>query len=158
MNTLFKYDNIIYKKLFENQLKKKLFKKAKQFPNEFDISKFGNLTTWENCLAAFAFVNGYANVSAYLYEGTPLHFLDQLKIPAYILQAENDPMLTNKCLPKQLAEEHPFFYLETTSKGGHVGFSLGKKSPITYTEQRALAMYDNIALDCKVDVLQNKYF
>lgn len=153
MDVLFRYDNILYKKLFENQLKRKLFKKAKQFPNEFDISKFDNLKTWEGCLAAFAFVNGYRDASEYLYAGTPLHFLDRLKIPSYILQAENDPMLTEKCLPKQLAEEHPFFYLETTSKGGHVGFSLGKKSPTTYTEQRALAMYDRIALDLNVMAL-----
>lgn len=142
MDSLFRYDNILYKKLFENQLKKKLLQKVKQFPNEFDISQFDHLKTWEGCLAAFSFVNGYRDASEYLYEGTPLHFLDNLKIPSYVLQAENDPMLTEKCLPKQLAEEHAFFYLETTSKGGHVGFSLGKKSEVTYAEQRILEIHD----------------
>lgn len=144
MDTMFKYENILYKKLFENQLKRKLFKKAKAFPNDFNIKEFSNLKTWDACLAAFSFINGYRDTAEYLYEGTVLNFLDRLKIPSYLLQAENDPMLTTRCLPKEMAAQHDFFYLETTPRGGHVGFSLGKNSEVTYAEQSIWNFYKQV--------------
>ena len=70
--------------------------------------------------------------------GSALNFIPKLKIPALIVQAQNDPMLSPECLPVQLAENHPFIHLETPKVGGHCGFALPNDKAHSWAEYRSL--------------------
>ncbi len=63
-------------------------------------------------------------------------FLPNIKVPLLIVNALNDPMLGEKCYPKQLAEKSPNIYLETPHIGGHVGFTI-PGSEFSYMELAA---------------------
>ncbi len=136
--TLAGRSNFLYRTMFHKDAGNKIVTKAKLFPEIFDLKAFNFLKDWFDVVAAFAFVNGFRDVAEYYYEGSAMNFLDKLHIPSLCVQAKNDPMATQKCVPQSLAEKHEYFHLETVNAGGHLGFSLGRKSIFTWAELRAL--------------------
>ena len=72
-------------------------------------------------------LHGFKNAQDFYTSSTSDQFYDNIKIPALIVNAKNDPMLGNKCYPIDIAATHPFLHLEIPKYGGHVGFSLKGK-------------------------------
>ena len=83
-------------------------------------------------------VNGYRDADDFYEQGSAVNFLDGVKVPVLICNAQNDPILNADCAPKALAEKHPLIYVETPATGGHVGF-LVKNDEFSWAERRALA-------------------
>jgi uncharacterized protein len=131
--------NWLYRLNFEKKLQPKLVKKIIQYPDK--LSKQDILhKDWEKQLQTyFCKINGYESLNKFYEIGSALNFIPQLKIPALIVQAINDPLLTPECFPYELAENHEYIYLETPQYGGHCGFVLAKDSEFSWAEHRALA-------------------
>jgi hypothetical protein len=80
--------------------------------------------------------HGYANALEYYEKNSALSFISDITTPTLLINARNDGFLSENCLPRTLAENSSYFYLEIPEYGGHVGFLQNKKA--TYTEERAL--------------------
>ena len=124
---------------FLKTLNKKMITKSIQFPGIIDtkgINKINNFHEWDTRFTAKT--NGFIDAKDYYNKSSSLQFLPQIKIPTLLINALNDPFLSEKCYPIELAKKHEFLYLETPKQGGHVGFLMNKINGIYYSEMRAL--------------------
>ncbi|MBN1251843.1 MAG: alpha/beta fold hydrolase [Bacteroidales bacterium] len=119
-----KADNWIYQKRFINSLKKKALEKIKMFPEfqnqEKEIRKSKNFIQFDNLVTAPA--NGFNDAEDYWIKNSCKPFLNSIRIPALLINAMDDPFLTDESYPFEEAKQNPNFYFEFPKYGGHVGF------------------------------------
>lgn len=140
IQTLEKPSNWFYRRKFFTSLHKKIVAKAAQFPGQIDLSKFEKIKTWRDFDEFYsAPLNGYRDAEDFYTQASAKNFVEGITVPALLCNAMNDPILTPSCSPKELAQKHPYFYVETPRKGGHVGFAIRKHRGSDYwMEHRAL--------------------
>jgi uncharacterized protein len=143
--TLAAWDNWVYRYHFQRKLLPKLKAKAKLFPQKLDYDYvIKNIKSWDFQLHTFFCVmNDYVSLDDFYERGSALNFIADLKIKTLIVQAENDPMLSPACFPKDMARKHDFLNLEVVKQGGHCGFPLKNNKNESYAELRASAFLNN---------------
>lgn len=130
-------DNWIYRWRFYYLLRKKIVRKAQQFPDQINLQNFRKVRNWEDFDRYFsAPIAGCESAEAFYQQASARNFLSGIQRPALILNALNDPILTPQCSPRELCVNHPFVYLEVPKQGGHLGFAL-PNSQHSWAEQRA---------------------
>jgi uncharacterized protein len=135
----------LYKNRFQKGILPKVRAKAEAFPDRLSLAEIKAATTWEaEQELFFVKINGYASLDDFYEKGSAVNFMPKLKIPSLVVQAQNDPMLSIECLPVQLAENHPFIYLETPKVGGHCGFALPNDKVHSWAEYRALNFVNDL--------------
>lgn len=134
-----KKQNALYLKRFMNKLNEKTAIKAKLFPETIqfdqknkpkDFYLFDKLYT--------APINGFKSNVDYWQRASSFQFLKNISIPTLMINAADDTFLSEACYPKELAEKHPFLFLEIPKYGGHVGFVTFGKNGVFWSEKRAL--------------------
>ena len=105
------------------------------------ISQLGDLSTiqsfWQYDDQVVAKLHGYMSAEDYYQKSSSRYFLDSIKIPTLLIQAEDDPFMTQEVIPHQ--DELPEkVTMEITQGGGHVGFIAGSNpfKPQFWLEQR----------------------
>lgn len=147
-NTLDKRSNFIYKKKFLGRLKEKLEKKEAQFPGSIDLSKFQDIQVWRDFDHYFsAPVSGFDTVQEFYDFCSAKNYVGGTHVPTLLVNAQNDPILTPTCSPVDIADSHPYFYVETPKQGGHVGFAWSGK-PYTWSEWRVINFIDTVMAGC----------
>jgi predicted alpha/beta-fold hydrolase len=137
--------NKFYQDRFMRKLDIKLREKSDQFPGIIEIKPwktFNNFHEFDTHYSAKIF--GYKDAQDFYDSVQCYPHLENIKIPTLILNALNDPMLTDDCYPESEAEKNQNILLELTKHGGHVGF-LQKGNMYTYAEERALSFFNKIA-------------
>jgi hypothetical protein len=115
--------NWLYKRKFLTQLSNKVRAKAQLFPDVIDLSHLEKIKVWRDFDVHYTTLLGnYATPEDFYTKGSSVHVLHEIKVPFLICNAENDPILSPECSPKDLANALPLFTLETPKDGGHVGF------------------------------------
>lgn len=118
-----KPSNIIYRKRFLRNLRKKIEIKNKRFPGILDMDGFNNIKVWRDFDEMFsAPMNKFKNAAAFYENASAKNFMSSINIPTLLVQAQNDPILPNECYPYELCKKLENIWLETPTKGGHVGF------------------------------------
>lgn len=120
-----KFWNMVYMQRFLISLKKKTRIKLQQFPdhklNQEAILKSKNFLEFDNFFTAP--VNGFRDANDYWKKNSCDQFLLGIKLPSLLITAYDDPFLSNSCIPVDKAKESPYFHLELTNYGGHVGYN-----------------------------------
>ncbi len=131
--------NRIYAKRFLGNLKKKVIAKAALMKglDTSDIDGIRTILEFDDRYTAP--LHGYVNALDYYQQCSSIHFLKNIRIPVLIVNALNDPFLSDTCYPRALVNENPVLTLETPRFGGHVGFSQFNKNGLYWSEERALA-------------------
>lgn len=130
--------NAFYRKRFLRSLGKKLVEKDRQFPGVIEVSNLKKIRQWTDFDEFFsAPLNGYVNAQDFYTKASAINYMGDIRIPALLVNAKNDPILSKECYPESFCETHPFIYLEQPKHGGHVGFSLAN-SEYSWSEIRAL--------------------
>jgi len=106
--------------------------KIKQLGDLSGIKSF-----WEYDDKVVARLHGFKNVQDYYQRSSSRQFLKSITIPTLLIQAIDDPFMTEEVLP-DLDELSPAIHLEITQGGGHVGFIAGEIlfRPDYWLEQR----------------------
>ena len=105
------------------------------------IEQLGDLSRiksfWQYDDRVVARLHGFKNVQDYYQRSSSRQFLKSIVIPTLLIQAIDDPFMTEKVLP-DLDELSSTIYLEITQGGGHVGFVAGENpfKPEYWLEQR----------------------
>ena len=122
---LSKFWNNAYMKRFLISLKKKLITKSEQFPNSFlEIEKIKNARNFfdmDNLYTAPA--HGFKDAFDYWKKNSSKQFIPAIKTPTLLITSQDDPFLSNSCIPVEQAKTNSNFTLELTNYGGHVGFN-----------------------------------
>jgi uncharacterized protein len=121
---LAKLQNKIYSNRFLKSLKKKIEIKATQFPElKIDVTslkKISNIRSFDNSYTAP--LHGFTDAEDYYRKNSALYFLNEISAPVLIVNAQNDPFLSQACYPIKEVEKNSNLKLVIPGKGGHCGF------------------------------------
>ena len=132
-------ENTLYSKRFLRSLKKKVIDKSAAHPGQIPLESLRNIKTLADFDDFFTGpLHGFADAEEYYEVNSSLYFLDRIKAPTLVLNALNDPFLSEKCFPISLAKSLDQVYFEFPKHGGHVGFSPANSEKPYYSEQRAV--------------------
>lgn len=120
------FNREVYTRAMLNNLKPQAFNKAKRFPDDIDFEKVKNINTFQAYDREItARLNGFKNERDYWAQSSSANYLEQIKIPALLIHAANDPFLPERDLPIENINRSSYLKLVLTSDGGHLGFISG---------------------------------
>lgn len=120
---MMKWYNFAYTQRFLKSLKQKVRSKNAVIPVNIlakDIDKLDHIFHFDDVVTAP--IHGFKDASDYYTQCSSLYFLPRIRVPTRIINAQNDPFLSEECFPVDVARAHPFINLDMPLKGGHVGF------------------------------------
>jgi predicted alpha/beta-fold hydrolase len=112
-----------YMQRFLAMLHKKVKAKAALFPdriNDSDYSSIKNFKQFDDRYTAP--IHGFVDAEDYWTQCSTTQFLSGIAKPTLIINALDDPFLTEKCFPFKEAEQSRNLFFEAPKSGGHVGF------------------------------------
>lgn len=132
-------ENILYSKRFLKTLKEKVIRKSEAHPGKIPLDALNNIKTLADFDDYFTGpLHGFADAQEYYQVNSSIFFLEHIEVPTLILNALNDPFLSENCYPKELANQLPSVFFEYPKYGGHVGFSGANSDQPFYSEKRAI--------------------
>jgi predicted alpha/beta-fold hydrolase len=118
-----------YTRMFLGSMKPKALAKLRQHPGLFDgerVRRARDLYEFDDAFTAP--VHGFRGVDDYWRRASAKPHLRDIRIPALVLNALNDPFVPAQSLPVQ-SEVGPHVTLWQPRHGGHVGFASGRMPP-----------------------------
>jgi len=129
--------NKIYATGIMNSLKNKLKQKVALCPTMGiemkDIQKIKSFHDFDNLYTAP--FHGFKDADDYYEKNSSKYFIKNIKTPTLLINALDDPFLSESCYPYHESKENAFFTFEYPNYGGHVGFYAHAK---TWIEKRAI--------------------
>ena len=127
----------IYFKYFMRGLSRKVRDKAAMFPDRVDAELLGSVRTLRDFDDRFtAPTNGFRDGTDYYMRASSLQFLPDVGVPTLLVNALDDPFLSESCYPRDKAADNPNLYLEMPRFGGHVGFVQTDGDNVYWSEKR----------------------
>ena len=115
--------NAIYLKNFLREFHRKIRVKMQLMPGQISDKNFHKITTLQDYDDRYtAPIHGFADARDYWTKCSAKQFLPDIRIPALLINALDDPFLREQSYPFEEARQSRYLFLETPPKGGHVGF------------------------------------
>ena len=115
--------NALYQWNFVKDLKRRMRRKDKCWPGRFDIGKLPSIRTvreFDETYTAPHF--GFGGAEDYYYRASAMRIIDQLRVPALIITAEDDPFVPAAPFRDPKVSGNPTIQLAICEHGGHCGF------------------------------------
>jgi uncharacterized protein len=131
--------NVIYSARFLKSLKNKIIQKSKLIPglDLKGIERIDTLISFDDRYTAP--LHGFDSALDYYNKCSSIHFIESITLPTLIVNAQNDPFLSELCYPISEVKNHPWVKFENPQFGGHVGFAQFNKNGLYWSEERALS-------------------
>lgn len=128
----------VYSQRFVRSLKQKVILKSKLNPalDIHGIDKIKTLLEFDDVYTAP--LHQFKNAIDYYEKCSSIGFVDKIKIPTLIVNAENDPFLDHQVNGSAALRHNSKIQFETPRYGGHVGFTLFNQNGLYWSEIRAL--------------------
>ena len=133
-----KWQNYLYTQRFRKSLKQKFIKKEEMFPGTLNLDKYHRVIKWVDFDNTYTTqLTPFDSAAEYYEQGSAKNYIVGVRRPTLIINAENDPFLTDRSYPVDLCRNHQQVLLEIPKEGGHVGFWHTSRR-IAFSESRAL--------------------
>lgn len=131
-------ENTLYMRRFLSDLRARMALKSQQFPGKVSMEGYADIRDFRAFDERYtAPLHGFLNAEDYWARSSSNAYLDGIRVPALLVNAQDDPFLSKACFPHAAADHNPHFHLEAPPHGGHVGFvTLG--SDTYWSERRAV--------------------
>jgi uncharacterized protein len=119
------FNRLVYTRMFLRTMVPKALRKLQQHPGLFDgerLRQARDLYEFDNLFTAP--LHGFRDTEDYWSRASAKPHLQQIRIPALVLNALNDPFVPAACLPRP-ADAGSHVTLWQPAQGGHVGFPSG---------------------------------
>ena len=127
--------NKIYMKRFMRLMGHKVRLQAENFPDEFPCDDYHRLKTFADFVGRYtAPLHGFRDVHHYWQSCISSQYLDLIRVPAWIVNARNDPFLSPSCFPDVPTHDNSLVTLISPQSGGHCGFSSVGKDQVYCSE------------------------
>lgn len=129
---LSKKENWMYAFRFLKSLKNKVRTKAKRMnlPNLEKLDSISSIREFDEWITGP--LHGFKNASDYYSRCSSINFISNISSPTLIINARNDPFLSEQCFPEGIRSSYvQFLYPQY---GGHVGFTLFNKNNLYWSE------------------------
>ncbi len=137
------FNRMVYTRMFLRTLKPKAIALARRHPGLADVGAIAaarDLHAFDDAFTAP--VHGFADARDYWQRASAGPRLRDIRVPALVLNARNDPFLPQRALPSA-GDAGPLVQLEQPRHGGHVGFARGlPPGSIDWMPRRLLAFFD----------------
>lgn len=131
--------NILYSQRFLRSLKKKANLKRKILEEYLDLDGIEGVTSIYDFDDRFtAPLHGFKDADDYYSKSSSRNFLANIPVPTLVVNALNDPFLSESCLDATLFDGLKHVYFERPAHGGHCGFSQSKSNGRFWSDERAL--------------------
>lgn len=117
-------ENRVYQKNFLKTLKQKMKAKAPIYPDHFDkdrIDAIQSLLEFDDVVTGP--IHGFTGADDYYTRCSSKQFLHQIRIPTLLIQAKDDPFLSEESYPYAIAQASKYLHFLPSTYGGHVGFT-----------------------------------
>lgn len=134
-------ENLLCELIHHVRAKKRHLERLGKLQEARKIEQLGDLSRiksfWQYDDRVVARLHGFKNVQDYYQRSSSRQFLKSIAITTLLIQARDDPFMTEEVLP-DLDELSSSIHLEITQGGGHVGFIAGEIpfKPTYWLEQR----------------------
>ncbi len=134
--------NKIYMRRFLNLLKNKLISKSKNFPENVSLINYKKIKNFIDFDTTYtAPMHGFESAEDYWEKCNSKQFIHNIKVPTLLLNAKDDPFLSEECYPYAEADSNPNFFLEVPRYGGHVGFVDFRTRGTYWAEKRVVDFF-----------------
>lgn len=116
----------IYGKVFLRTLKEKALIKERQYPGLVDpacVRRISSFAAFDDQVTAP--VHGFRDGVDYWTGTSSKKFLDAIRRPVLLINAQNDPFLPRECLPLEVIAQSEWLTADFPFSGGHAGFVVG---------------------------------
>lgn len=131
----------LYGAAFLRSLKRALREKVRVRGHDLDLGALDRIRTLREFDDGFtAPLHGFRDASHYYERCSSAAFLEQIRVPTFLLHAEDDPFLPGAAVPVSGLEANPALDVRITPRGGHLGWIAGRNPlrPILWAERRAV--------------------
>jgi len=140
--------NWVYAQRFKKGLSIKVKLKAVMMPNDINTEHLDIIRTLKDFDNYYtAPLHGFEDAEDYYEKSSSIYYVDKIKRPTLIVNAQNDPFLASPCFPFSLFEKLEKVYFEAPATGGHCGFTAGNKDGFYWSEQRAWDFINEVEVD-----------
>jgi predicted alpha/beta-fold hydrolase len=144
-DTLARPSRKIYMKRFLRDLQVKMEEKSRRFPGLIDASDFDEIRSFHEFDDRFtAPLHGFRDAQDYWWNCSALGRLKDIRVPALMVNALDDPFLSAGCFPRDPAVMGRHARAEYPEWGGHVGFVEQADDGYYWSERRALAHFASL--------------
>ena len=134
-------ENRLYTHRFLQTLLEKVTEKSARYPLDITpamLTSIRSLYDFDNVITGP--LHGFKDAEDYYECNSSLYFLADIQVPTLIVNAKNDPFLSQECLPERIDSD--FVQIELPESGGHCGFYPRNYRGQTWAEQRAAAWFN----------------
>lgn len=136
----------IYMNRFLRDLGEKMARKASMFPDRISVTNFDQIRTFREFDDRYtAPLHGFRDAQEYWARCSCLGRLNDITVPSLILNAADDPFLSQNCYPTDPEVLGSKVRMEAPAWGGHVGFVDRHPDGYYWSERRALAFLSDDA-------------
>ena len=129
----------IYMQRFLRDLHGKMQQKAERFPDLIDTTGYENIRNFHEFDNRYtAPLHGFKDAQDYWANCSALFRLKDIRVPALMVNAADDPFLSPQCFPESRKVLGAYVKVEAPKWGGHVGFVEHAKDGYYWSERRAL--------------------
>ncbi len=121
--------NRFYELRFLRQLRRTVRAKQRIMPERFSSLRpdgAGSIYEFDDQVTAPTF--GFRDADDYYEQSSSSRFLENIRLPALLIQAKDDPFIPFEVFDDPVFTQNPFLQLVATQHGGHVAF-LAKQAP-----------------------------
>jgi predicted alpha/beta-fold hydrolase len=131
--------NMLYMRYFLRSLEKKVKEKKRMYPDLIDDNGFDGIRTFMEFDDRYtAPLHGFHDALDYYRQCGCGRFLEGIEKPVLLINALDDPFLSEKCYPFEIADKSESLHLETPRWGGHSGFVSFDNEGLYWHERRVI--------------------
>ena len=135
----------IYMQRFLRDLQVKMEEKSRRFPELIDTSGFDQIHSFHEFDDRFtAPLHGFRDAQDYWRSCSALWRLKEIRVPALMVNARDDPFLSEACFPTDPEVLGSHVHAEFPKWGGHVGFVEQAKNGDYWSERRAVGHFASL--------------
>ncbi len=129
-------ENWPYQQRFLRSLKSKVKEKSKrmELPILARLDSISSLREFDDLITGP--LHGFIDAEDYYQQCSSINFIHKIKQPTLIINAKNDPFLSDTCFPAESV--YPKLHFLYPAFGGHVGFALFNEKNLYWSEIQAL--------------------
>ncbi len=137
--------NRMYSKRFLTLLHEKIAVKARKFPEQITLRGYESIKTLKEFDDRYtAPIHGFQDAEDYYRKSSSKPLLPRVSVPTLLINAADDPFLSQSCFPKTEAAKSEWLHLEIPKNGGHCGFMSFGTSGFYWTEQRVSEFFQHV--------------
>lgn len=136
----------IYMQRFLKDLHVKMQEKSRKFPGVIDVEGFESIRNFREFDDRYtAPLHGFRDAEDYWAQCSALWRLRDVRVPALMINAADDPFLSARCFPETRKLLGAHVRLEAPRWGGHVGFVEHARDGFYWSERRALGFLGHLS-------------